>query len=147
MKSIENNFQFQSTPISLSTSQSYTSIITKSPPPSPITRQSSMSFHIDESSMMVTQIHSILDNIDSVLDKIEAQTNSFNHRSNSNIETSIITQNIDQITQTTINIVEHNLNMNDGSGDTTPEFIDLFNIIEESNSMISSDESEEIELI
>jgi hypothetical protein len=147
LKSIENNFQFQSTPISLSTSQSYTSIITKSPPPSPITRQSSMSFHIDESSMMVTQIHSILDNIDSVLDKIEAQTNSFNHRSNSNIETSIITQNIDQITQTTINIVEHNLNMNDGSGDTTPEFIDLFNIIEESNSMISSDESEEIELI
>jgi len=138
LKSIENNFQFQSTPMSLSTSQSYTSIITKSPPPSPITRQSSMSFHIDESSMMVTQIHSILDNIDSVLDKIEAQTNSVNRRSNSNI---------DQITQTTINIVEHNLNMNDGSGDTTPEFIDLFNIIEESNSMISSDESEEIELI
>ena len=67
--------------MSLSTSQSSTSIITKSPPPSPITRQSSMSFHIDESSlpiqsMMVTQIHSILDNIDSVLDKIEAQNNS-----------------------------------------------------------------------
>ena len=30
--------------------------------------------------------------------------------------------------------------MNDGSGDTTPEFIDLLNIIEESNSIISSDE-------
>jgi hypothetical protein len=118
------------TSMSLLTSQSYTSIITKSPPPSPITRQSSMSFHIDES---VTQIHSILDNIDSVLDKIEAQTNSINRRPAFNENYS---PNIDQITQTTIHI-----NFNDGSGDTTGEFID---IIEESNSIISSDENEDI---
>ncbi len=160
--SINNDFQFQPTSMPLSTSQSYTSIITKSPPPSPITRQSSMSFHIDEStlpiqSMMVTQIHSILDNIDSVLDKIEAQTNSVNRRATSNenyshIETSnsfiseeiSIPQNLDQITQTTLNIVEHHLNLNDGSGDTTPEFLDLIDLIEESSSIISSDESEEI---
>ncbi|CAF3166985.1 unnamed protein product [Rotaria sp. Silwood2] len=57
-----------------------TSLITKSPPlPSPITlvkqsiiRQSSIPIQ----SMMITQIHSILDNIDSVLDKIEIQANS-----------------------------------------------------------------------
>lgn len=120
-RSIENDLQFQ--PISLSTSHSYTSIITKSPPPSPITRQSSMSFNVNETSL--TQINTILDNIDSVLDKIEAQTNT------------LIPQNIDQITQTNINIIEHHLNLNDGSGDTTLDFLDL---IEES----SSDESEEI---
>ena len=152
---------FQPTSISLSTSQSYTSILTKSPPPSSITRQSSMSFHIDESnlpiqSMMVTQIHSILDNIDSVLDKIEAQANSVIRRPAFNenypsIETSnslhlntSIQQSTDQITQTAINIVEHHLNINDGSGDTTPTFIDLVNIVEESSSIISSDESEQI---
>jgi hypothetical protein len=92
-RSIESDLQFQ--PISLSTSQSYTSIITKSPPPSPITRQSSMSFNVNESSL--TQINTILDNIDSVLDKIE----------------------------TNINILEHHLNLNDGSGDTTLDFLDL----------------------
>ncbi|CAF3726908.1 unnamed protein product [Rotaria sordida] len=169
-----NDLQFQPTSISLSTSQSYTSLITKSPPPSPITqpiiRQSSMSFHIDESSipiqsMMVTQIHSILDNIDSVLDKIETEANSIIRRpifdeNYSSIETSNINnlnndfsqelsnpsiqQSTDQITQTTINIVEHHLNMNDGSGDTTPTFIDLLDIIEESNSIISSESNDEI---
>ncbi|CAF4074518.1 unnamed protein product, partial [Rotaria sp. Silwood1] len=168
----DNNLQFQPASISLSTSQSYTSLITKSPPPSPITfveqpiiRQSSMSFHIDNSSipvqtMMVTQIHSILDNIDSVLDKIEAQANSiirrptFNENYSSNetpntynfsqelSNTSTIQQNTDQITQTTINIVEHHLNMNDGSGDTIPTFIDLLDIVEESNSIISSESND-----
>jgi hypothetical protein len=119
-----HSFQFEPTSMSLSVSQSYTSLITKSPPPSPITRQSSMSFQT--SLPMVTHIHSILDNIDSVLDKIEAQSSNENHQ----IET------IDQITQTTI---EHHFNLNDGSGDTTAEFLDLI----ESHSMISSDESEE----
>jgi hypothetical protein len=154
---------FQPTSISLSTSQSYTSINTKSPPPSPITRQSSMSFNIDEStspiqSVMVTQIHSILDNIDSVLDKIEAQANSVIRRpvfneNYSQIETSnslqlnidvseeLVNTSTDQITQTAINIIEHRLNMNDGSGDTTTAFIGL---IEESSSIISSDESEQM---
>lgn len=161
---IENDSQFQPTTMSLSASQSYTSIITKSPPPSPITRQSSMSFHVDESSlpiqsMMMTQIHSILDNIDSVLDKIETQANSVVRRPAFNenyprIETTnspqedlpntSIQQSTDQITQTTINIVEHHLNMNDGSGDTTPAFIDLLDIIEESNSIMSSEENEEM---
>ncbi|CAF4893280.1 unnamed protein product, partial [Rotaria sp. Silwood2] len=69
-------------PISMSLS---TSLITKSPPlPSsitlvkqPIIRQSSIPIQ----SMMVTQIHSILDNIDSVLDKIQAQANSVIRRS------------------------------------------------------------------
>ncbi|CAF4751173.1 unnamed protein product [Rotaria sp. Silwood2] len=62
-----------------------TSLITKSPPlPSsiilvkqPIIRQSSIPIQ----SMMVTQIHSILNNIDSVLDKIQAQANSIIRRS------------------------------------------------------------------
>jgi hypothetical protein len=127
-----------------------------------------MSFQVDETnlpiqSMMVTQIHSILDNIDSVLDKIEAQANSVIRRPAFNenypsIETSnslhlnlseelintSIQQTTDQITQTAINIVEHHLNMNDGSGDTTPTFINLVNIVQESSSLMSSDESEEI---
>ncbi|CAF4331292.1 unnamed protein product [Rotaria sp. Silwood2] len=71
----DDDLQFQPTSMSLSTS-----LITKSPPlPSPITlvkqsiiRQSSIPIQ----SMMITQIHSILDNIDSVLDKIEIQANS-----------------------------------------------------------------------
>ncbi|CAF3759092.1 unnamed protein product [Rotaria sp. Silwood1] len=174
---IDDDLQFQPTSMSLSTSQSYTSLITKSPPPSPIIHgeqpiihQSSMSFHTDESSipiqsMMVTQIHSILDNIDSVLDKIEAQANSVIRRPAFNenytpIETSntlhlnidlseelpntSIQQSTDQITQTAINIVERHLNMNDGSGDTTPIFIDLLDIIEESSSIMSSELSDEI---
>ncbi len=171
---IDNDLQFQPTAMSLSTSQSYTSIITKSPPPSPIeqpiTRQSSMSFHVDESSlpiqsMMVTQIHSILDNIDSVLDKIEAQANSVVRRPAFNenyprittssslhldiniseeLPTTSIQQTTDQITQTAINIIEHHLNMNDGSGDTTPAFIDLLDMIEESDSIMSEEENEEI---
>ncbi|CAF0725140.1 unnamed protein product [Adineta steineri] len=172
--SINNNdLQFQSTPISLS--KSYTSILTKSPPPpSPIeqsiTRQSSMIFHVDETSlpiqsMMVTQIHSILDNIDSVLDKIEAQTNSIVQRPAFNenypriqttnsvqldihisedLPNTFIQQSTDQITQTALNIVERHLNMNDGSGDTAPAFIDLLDFIEESNSIISSEDNEEI---
>ncbi|CAF0741784.1 unnamed protein product [Adineta steineri] len=172
--SINNNdLQFQSTPICLS--KSYTSIITKSPPPpSPIeqsiTRQSSMIFHVDETSLpiqsiMVTQIHSILDNIDSVLDKIEAQTNSIVQRPAFNenypriqttnsvqldihisedLPNTFIQQSTDQITQTALNIVERHLNMNDGSGDTAPAFIDLLDFIEESNSIISSEDNEEI---
>jgi hypothetical protein len=107
-----HSFQFEPTPMS---SQSYTSLITKSPPPSPIIHQSS----IDQTSL--TQIHSILDNIDSVLDKIEAQ---------SILETSTI----NQITQTTMNFV-----LNDGSGDTTGEFLDLI----ESHSLLSSDDSDD----
>ncbi|CAF3274341.1 unnamed protein product, partial [Rotaria sp. Silwood2] len=164
----DDDLQFQPTSMSLSTSQSYTSLITKSPPPSPITlveqpiiRQSSIPIQ----SMMVTQIHSILDNIDSVLDKIEAQANSVIRRpafneNYSSIETSntldlnidfsdelpnnTIQQSTDQITQTAINIVERHLNMNDGSGDTTPTFIDLLDIVEDSSSIISSESSDEI---
>jgi hypothetical protein len=131
--------KFQATSISLSPSQSYTSLITKSPPSSPITRQSSMSFHIDQS-MMVTQIHSILDNIDSVLGKIEARTNRPS-AVNENFEPEEL-PNIDQITQTNLHLVEHHFNLNDGSGDTTPELIDLLEIMDESNSILSSDESE-----
>ena len=129
--------------MSISTSPSYTSLTGKSPPPSPITRQSSMSFHIDTSSLpMVTQIHSILDNIDSVLDKIEAQTHSVTHRTtlndnHSSIERQILPVNLDQITQTNMHF-----NLNDGSGDTSARFIDL---ISESNSIFSSDQSEEEE--
>jgi hypothetical protein len=137
----------------------------------PIVRQSSMSFHVDESSstplpiqsMMVTQIHSILDNIDSVLDKIEAQTNSAIRRPafNENYpiieitnalqldinipeEISSVQQSTDQVTQTAINIVERHLYMNDGSGDTTPALIDLLDIVEETSSILSSDNSEEL---
>ena len=133
-----------------------------------IARQSSMSFHVDETSStplpvqstMVTQIHSILDNIDSVLDKIEAQTNSairrptFNENYpiietlNSHISEELtnisVQRSTDQITQTAMNIVERHLYMNDGSGDTTPALIDLFDIIEESSSILSSDNSEEL---
>ncbi|CAF1969191.1 unnamed protein product [Rotaria magnacalcarata] len=175
---IDDDLQFQSTSMPLSRSPSYTSIITKSPPPSPIithteqsiARQSSMSFHRDESpmplqSMMVTQIHSILDNIDSVLDKIEAQANSVIRRPTSNENYSTIEiptivcvnndspeelpnrsmqQGTDQITQTTINIIERHLNLNDGSGDTTSTLIDLLDIAEESTSIISSESSDEI---
>ncbi|CAF4429751.1 unnamed protein product, partial [Adineta steineri] len=135
-----------------------------------ITRQSSMIFHVDETSlpiqsMMVTQIHSILDNIDSVLDKIEAQTNSIVQRPAFNenypriqttnsvqldihvsedLPNTFIQQSTDQITQTALNIVERHLNMNDGSGDTATAFIDLLDFIEESNSIISSEDNEEI---
>lgn len=108
---IDTDFQC----ISLSASHSYTSIVTNSPPPSPLTRQSSMSFNIDDTSFpMVTQINTILDNIDSVLDKIEAQTNTINRRSNFN----------DNLTQTTMNMSESHMNSNDGSGDRTLDMIE-----------------------
>lgn len=141
LHTLENDYQ--SISMSISTSPSYTSLIEKSPPPSPIIRQSSMSFHIDTSSLpMVTQIHSILDNIDSVLDKIEAQTHSVTHRTTLNdnhsaIERQILPVNLDQITQTNMHF-----NLNDGSGDTSARFMDL---ISESNSIVSSDQSEEEE--
>lgn len=173
----DDDLQFQPTSMSLSVSHSYTSISTRSPPPSPIThsdqsinRQSSMSFHTNDSSlpiqsMMVTQINSILDNIDSVLDKIEAQTNSvirrpaFNENyasigmlnsqnSNVNVTEQLVNTSAqpstDQITQTAINIVEHHVNMNDGSGDTAPRFIDLLDIMDESSSILSSESSEDM---
>lgn len=140
-----DDLQFQPTSISLSASQSYTSIITKSPPPSPI------------QSIMVTQIHSILDNIDSVLDKIEAQTNSairrpvFNENyspiQSSNIDileelpNRSIQRSTDQITQTAMNIIEHHLNLNDGSGDTTLEYLD---IVEDSSSIISYESNDSL---
>ncbi|UJR14695.1 hypothetical protein I4U23_001688 [Adineta vaga] len=128
----DDNLQFQPTTMSLSTTQSYTSFLTKSPPPSPI----------EPSSMMITQIHSILDNIDSVLDKIEVQTNSLSQRSistsNSLHETVNLQLTTDQITQTTLDIVEHHLNMNDGSGDTTSAFINLIDSID------SSDDNDEM---
>lgn len=168
-----NREQFEPTTLLLSRSPSYTSILTKSPPPSPITmteqpivRQSSMLFNIDESSvpiqsMMVTQIHSILDNIDSVLDKIEAQTNSVSRRAvlneNSSSNTTQLSndrtdeishrslqQNTDQITQTSFNMIEQHLNMNDGSGDTTSAYIDLLDLAEDSSSIVSSESSDEI---
>ena len=136
----------------------------------PILLQPSSSFHTNESSLpiqsvMMTQIHSILDNIDLVLNKIEAQTNSASRSSTCNenhsqIEPSTalnldiaisqelpnasIQQSTDQITQTTINIVERHLNMNDGSGDTSATLIDLLDIVEESSSILSSESSEEI---
>ena len=176
------DLQFQPTSISLSSSQSYTSLVAKSPPPTPeamvekqqqqqpIIFQSSSSFHTNESSLsiqsvMMTQIHSILDNIDSVLNKIEAQTNSANQSSTChenhlqiepltalNLDIAIsqelpnasIQQNTDQITQTAVNTVERHLNMNDGSGDTSPTFIDLLDIVEESSLILSSESSEEI---
>lgn len=135
---LENDYH--STSMSISISPSYTSLTDKSPPPS---RQSSMSFHIDTSSLpMVTQIHSILDNIDSVLDKIESQTQSVTRRStlnenHSSMERHIVPGNLDQITQTNIHF-----NLNDGSGDTSSRLMDL---ISESNSITSSDQSEEEE--
>ena len=89
---------------------------------------------------MVTQIHSILDNIDSVLDKIEAQTQSVARRPALNdnhfpTERQPVRDNLDQITQTNMHV-----NLNDGSGDTMSRYV---NSVHESNSMLSSDESEE----
>ncbi|CAF5093912.1 unnamed protein product, partial [Rotaria socialis] len=55
-----------------------------------------------------------------------------------------IQQGTDQITQTTINIIERHLNLNDGSGDTTSTLIDLLDIAEESTSIVSSESSDEI---
>ncbi|CAF1200407.1 unnamed protein product [Adineta ricciae] len=163
--SISTNLHFHPTKIPAFTSQSYTSFQTKSPPSSPIdqpiTRQSSMTFRIDESSlpsqsMMVTQIHSILDNIDSVLDKIEAQTSSISQRSTYNenysmifssnssdqdvnlLDQSVQQTGTDQITQTTLNIVEHYVNMNDGSGDTPSAFIDLMDMIDSTDDQLNS---------
>jgi hypothetical protein len=90
-----------------------------------LTRQSSSSSR----SMMVTQIHSILDNIDSVLDKIEAQASNTSRRSNSphtsmDIDDGLVRPSADQLTQTSIEILEERSTTNDGSGDTTPVFID-----------------------
>ena len=66
---------------------------------------------------MVTQIHSILDNIDSVLDKIEAQASNTSRRSNSphtnmDIDDGLVRPSTDQLTQTSIEIVEGRLPTN-----------------------------------
>ena len=89
-----------------------------------LTRQSSSSSR----SLMVTQIHSILDNIDSVLDKIEAQASNTSRRSSSphtsmDIDDGLVRPSTDQLTQTSIEIVEGRLTTIDGSGDTTPVFL------------------------
>ena len=110
---------------------------------------------------MVIQIHSILDNIDSVLDKIEAQASSASRRpvvveSYLPVESSLSDADLDnesartfgqhstdQVTQTAIDLIERHLIGNDGSGDTPPALIDLLDIVEESSSIFSLDESDD----
>ena len=93
-----------------------------------LTRQSSSSSR----SMMVTQIHSILDNIDSVLDKIEAQASNASQRSHSvhasmEIDDGLVRPSTDQLTQTSIEILEVRPTTTNGSGDnTTPVLNETF---------------------